>query len=357
MRINASYAGVYRNFSKFIGGSSKVIYKDNGYPYISGVIYVRNGQVVEEIAKYQGKITKHQVLGKFIKKYDTKGKLISYYEQQPGILDSRHGKGWEKCLLFGYRGKVFSQFINGRLTKQTFRYSNGRIAYKFSRYQDSKGKSEMIVRRPDGSKWAVLKGQLIGHTPTTHILYNVSPKEIISNLRGNSGVYDFEITVYNTAGRKYTHGKYQSSQRVGKWLYLGKNVYYLSGVPVSKEIYSDDPKKWDANEILNIGNAQLRAALLKKFTFERLIKKTNSEVIHSIDDMRLIQIESPAWQNERYIVLLKVKCPSTGIEFVLRVPPSMRECEEARQWTFGADMKRLDNRVYEEDYITLKKET
>lgn len=33
------------------------------------------------------------------------------------------------------------------------------------------------------------------------------------------------------------------------------------------------------------------------------------------------------------IYLLKVICPSTGKEHVLRVPPDMKSCEEARRWT------------------------
>jgi hypothetical protein len=39
------------------------------------------------------------------------------------------------------------------------------------------------------------------------------------------------------------------------------------------------------------------------------------------------------------IMLLKVKCPSTGAYYVLRVPPTMERCQQALAWTFDMPEK------------------
>ena len=79
------------------------------------------------------------------------------------------------------------------------------------------------------------------------------------------------------------------------------------------------------------------------FGYERIMDKLGSVTLHkeidsSGNEMELHKIELSGkvktdGEPEEDIVLLKVVCPSTGKIHILRVPPDMTNCEEARRWT------------------------
>ena len=61
------------------------------------------------------------------------------------------------------------------------------------------------------------------------------------------------------------------------------------------------------------------------------------EIIDKDGDYELVKIR---WhKKEMPIVLVKVKCPSTGAFYVLRVPLSIKTVKEAVAWTFGMATK------------------
>jgi hypothetical protein len=118
----------------------------------------------------------------------------------------------------------------------------------------------------------------------------------------------------------------------------------MSGVKVSRTICEEDPDQWDAQEVLRIPNAQLRSSFLNKMGYERLLKKAEHEVIDSdTDGSQLLAItvvpdrHTPAGI-DRTMQLLRVVCPSTGATYVLRVPPDMQSCQQARHWTLGLNL-------------------
>lgn len=100
------------------------------------------------------------------------------------------------------------------------------------------------------------------------------------------------------------------------------------------------------NYIFKEKNAQRRSVLLKIYTYERLLQDTDSKIIHTDGDYELFLIKTPKTEKvyDRFnqttkelpedIMLIKVKCPSTGAFFVLRVPNTMKRCKEALAWTF-----------------------
>ena len=55
-------------------------------------------------------------------------------------------------------------------------------------------------------------------------------------------------------------------------------------------------------------------------------------VLHSDNTLRLLGVDVPG---DEPIRLVDVTCPSTGGEYMLRVPPGMTRCREAVAWTFG----------------------
>jgi len=110
------------------------------------------------------------------------------------------------------------------------------------------------------------------------------------------------------------------------------------------------------DDIFKERNAQRRGVLLGLYTYEKLLLNTRSKVIHTEGEYQLTLIKTPkthsimqGWGENRTeiklpedIMLLKVKDPSTRIFYVLRVPPTMKTCKEARAWTFGLKEQDLD---------------
>jgi hypothetical protein len=57
------------------------------------------------------------------------------------------------------------------------------------------------------------------------------------------------------------------------------------------------------------------------------------EVLHQDGNCELVRID---WhQREKSIFLVKVKCPSTGAFYTLRVPPATKTVKAGVAWTFG----------------------
>jgi len=128
--------------------------------------------------------------------------------------------------------------------------------------------------------------------------------------------------------------------------------------PIFKKIEKKTLKPID---IFKERNAQRRSVLLKIYTYERLLKDSNAKLIHKDGDYELLLVPTPKtkqvtnrfWENGEMkirtiklpedIMLLKVKCPSTGVYYVLRVPPTMTRCKEALAWTF--DMTELEYKL------------
>ncbi|MEO0565081.1 MAG: hypothetical protein AAF125_23440, partial [Chloroflexota bacterium] len=57
-------------------------------------------------------------------------------------------------------------------------------------------------------------------------------------------------------------------------------------------------------------------------------------------ERQLLYVELPEanrWTREEPIVCLNVRCPSTGHQYMLRVPPHIRECHTAAAWLAGFD--------------------
>lgn len=108
----------------------------------------------------------------------------------------------------------------------------------------------------------------------------------------------------------------------------------MSGVEVIKNMFDQKPEDMNPREVLKESNAQLRMALLHKMGPKKLSEIAKE--IHKNKDGVLLRIMA-ATVDEENVTLLKVTCPSTGMEFTLRVPPDMTNVSTAREWTFHTD--------------------
>lgn len=62
--------------------------------------------------------------------------------------------------------------------------------------------------------------------------------------------------------------------------------------------------------------------------WSRLIEYLDAELVARTETGEL-------WRIDAQTVVLRVRCPSTGSEYCLRVPPAMTDPETARRWTLG----------------------
>ena len=82
----------------------------------------------------------------------------------------------------------------------------------------------------------------------------------------------------------------------------------------------------------------MRRVLLERFGLDRFLREANAEVLDADRDAggerKLLRV---AMAGDEDLVCVLVHCPSTGHQYILRVPPTMKTCREAIAWTAGFD--------------------
>jgi hypothetical protein len=276
-------------------------------------------------------------------------KLIQQVFYEPGTLRAmRRGCLWKRqrdLTLCGSAGLLECYSTRGGLyDKELFTYANGVRAYTIVR-----GQQQLEVYRPNGRLWMVLQGQLRpGSYPIAQML---NPKTAGIGVMGVMAGLDLSVKMYGSSGRLSMQGAYVNRQRQGRWLENGRVSYYLSGVRVSRQLGEEDPDQWDGLEVLRIPNTQLRSSFLNKIGYARLLQKVEHQVIDThADGSQLLEVVIAPGRHvepgaDRIMRLLRVVCPSTGATYVLRVPPNVESCEQARHWTFGLNLENVRNGV------------
>ena len=166
-----------------------------------------------------------------------------------------------------------------------------------------------------------------------------------------------EYMRHGVATSWYPSGRIKSEERFQSGLFHGINTYWdengkqsgkqlfirghLINTKVNRLINSGE---LTAKHLLKINNAEVRRVCLEELGYGRFLNQLEHEVIDKTGDYELVKVR---WHiKERPIALVKVKCPSTGAFYVLRVPLSMKTVQEAVAWTFG--MSKNDYKPEEE---------
>jgi hypothetical protein len=109
------------------------------------------------------------------------------------------------------------------------------------------------------------------------------------------------------------------------------------GVPIDERI-AFRPETITADEVLREQNAEQRRVLLERMGYEKFLSHANALVLDSDADpggeRRLLRVPMP---EDEDLVCLAVYCPSTGRQYMLRVPPQMSTCHQAAAWIAGYD--------------------
>ncbi|MFH1022882.1 MAG: hypothetical protein V1809_05795 [Planctomycetota bacterium] len=117
----------------------------------------------------------------------------------------------------------------------------------------------------------------------------------------------------------------------------GWGAYAWHGVPIPSEWGRVRSEQWRPDWIFDEKNQTLRRVLIEGIGHDRLAH-SQGQPIHVDGDMELLGVWHSGFDP---IVFLKVKCPSTGLFYVLRVPPEMRTCRQARNWTLWNERDRM----------------
>ncbi len=278
------------------------------------------------------------------------GKIVQQVFYEPGTIRAiRKSCLWKRqtnlklCRTLGVLECHSSS--NGSYAREVFTYSNGAVAYAAT-----SSSRQLEIRRPSGKRWVVIDVEGRIQLTSTSIVERLDLREERLGLWSLMGWQDATVTVYGPSGtRPVTCGHFENHQRQGRWLHRGKVEYYLSGVPVSRSVFEEDPGQWDPQEVLKVPNTQLRSSLLNRMGYEKLLAKLPHELIDSdaSDGSQLLSIKAPPEDDEMFLSrdpvlrLLRVICPSTDASYILRVPPTVETCQQARHWTFGLELDKV----------------
>ena len=109
------------------------------------------------------------------------------------------------------------------------------------------------------------------------------------------------------------------------------------GVTVDERV-AFRPELITADEILAEPNAERRRVLLERMGYDTFLSHAKAETLDEDRDAggvrRLLRV--PMEQDED-LVCVSVICPSTGRQYVIRVPPSVTTCHQAVAWVAGFD--------------------
>lgn len=109
------------------------------------------------------------------------------------------------------------------------------------------------------------------------------------------------------------------------------------GVPITTRI-AFEAETLTADEVLTQPNAELRRVLLERMGYAAFLATAQAMVLDQDEDpggeRRLLKVPL---QGDEDLVCVAVYCPSTGRQYLIRVPPSMRSCRQAVAWIAGFD--------------------
>ena len=111
-----------------------------------------------------------------------------------------------------------------------------------------------------------------------------------------------------------------------------ESLWFWHGVLVTQQIV-EQPDTITAQQILDERNAEVRRVMVERLGVDRFLIGANAQPIDRDDAGRaLYSIPLP---DDEPMVAVKVTCPTTEQVYFLRVPPTVKRCDEAVAWTFG----------------------
>ncbi len=109
------------------------------------------------------------------------------------------------------------------------------------------------------------------------------------------------------------------------------------GVRVDERI-AFHPEQLTAREALAEKNAERRRVMIERMGYLRFAQEAKARKLDEDKDAGGVrQLLSIELQEDEPLVGLACRCPSTGRQYFLRVPPKMKTCHQAAAWMAGFD--------------------
>lgn len=109
------------------------------------------------------------------------------------------------------------------------------------------------------------------------------------------------------------------------------------GVPIDSRV-AFEPQTITAAEVLGTANAELRRVKLERMGYEAFMLGANAQELDRDTDpggeRRLLRVPL---DGDEDLVCISVFCPSTGRQYIIRVPPRTATCRQAAAWIAGYD--------------------
>src|SRR5665213_2971785 len=311
-------------------------------------VQIKNGELLKETQFWNdsGKKCKSVFIpGKSYKVWEG-GKIVTNEVFKDKTVRTRFGVGKYMKNIWGMQVKHLQRrSATGGFCWEEVYWSSGQLMYRYSR-----AAKEGKFFRPDGSLWGTFTGKLeYRHLGSMCILKRGWTYRNFRNLYDNGPEFyrnvDSSFTWFDKQGKPRYQGQYKDGQRTGVWIVNYVECVYIRGVAVPKVFADAKPEEIDVYKVVSEKNAARRAVLIDKIGINRVINELQGEIIdedktndYALVNIRLAADSDRSYRGDKVITLLKVKCPSTGAFYTLRVPPGIKEVNTARQWTFGVDV-------------------
>jgi hypothetical protein len=113
----------------------------------------------------------------------------------------------------------------------------------------------------------------------------------------------------------------------------GLAIYAWHGVRVPESMGAVRSETWKPEWLLKEKNAEIRRVLIQGLGYGRILKALNAKKIDAWREYELVRISDSV--DVEPILLVSMKCPSTGFLHAHRVPPDMKTARNAIQWVNG----------------------
>jgi len=118
---------------------------------------------------------------------------------------------------------------------------------------------------------------------------------------------------------------------------LAQTQLRWAGVNIDRRI-AFRPETITVPEVLNESNAERRRVLLDRYGYGRFVEGADAEILDRDSDpggpRQLLRVKL---ERDEDLVALSCLCPSTGRQYIIRVPPATPTCRHAAAWIAGFD--------------------
>ena len=321
--VRSSFAEMGTNFWADISDGVVIVKGKDSNKTINDKHIIKDGKMMESIIR-EGAYKRHEVYNKFTKVYDNNRLTLErYYSKKFRMV--------KKGLFYKYYHKdyILERYSSGySMQREILYYKNGKIAY-ITR------KKDIDVFNPDGS----LLAKIMLSKPISFYSATSEPMIDIKDIKNLTATFEdkWYYEIYDKNGKVCSWLKGNGTWRT-KGMKNGKTLYFIEGIRVPKKLIDG---KYDAKYILSYPNVTIRSHMIKEYGVEKIIQELGGKSIDKTDTYELLRFPLPVIDrnvDDKYMQVLKMRCPSTQVWYALRVPPDCENIKEALNWTYGEEL-------------------